>query len=63
MGLVKPTVKITILRNNLPTIHSYQCPEDSEMVCSQVIETKNKRVVDAQQFMPYAQELQKYEKV
>ena len=58
---MKQAGKITILRNDMATIHSYQCPQDSEMVCSQVIETKNKLViVDAQQFIPYAQELRRY---
>ena len=56
-----PAGRITILRNELATIHSYQCPQDSEMVCSQVIETENKLVViDAQQFIPYAKELRRY---
>jgi glyoxylase-like metal-dependent hydrolase (beta-lactamase superfamily II) len=60
-GSMKMMGTINILRNDRLAIHSYFCPEDGEMVCSQVIETPNKLViVDAQQLRPYAQELRRY---
>ena len=53
--------QFNVLRQGNITIHSYQCPDDSEMVCSQVIESHNRLVlIDAQQFVPYAQELRMY---
>ena len=53
--------RFSVLRQGNITIHSYLCPDDSEMVCSQIIETPNRLVlIDAQQFIPYATEVRTY---
>jgi len=52
---------ITVIKTGLAAIHSYMAPEDSGMVTTQIIESKNKLVViDAQFFRPYAKELKSY---
>lgn len=52
---------IFIQRNDNLSIHTYQSPEDGEMVCSHIIETANKLVViDVQLLRPYAKELRAY---
>jgi glyoxylase-like metal-dependent hydrolase (beta-lactamase superfamily II) len=53
--------RFSVLRQGNIAIHSYLCPDDSEMVCSQIIETPNRLVlVDAQQFIHYASEVRAY---
>jgi len=58
---MKALGSVSILRNDQAAFHSYLCPEDGEMVSSQVIETESKLViVDVQLLRPYARELRRY---
>jgi glyoxylase-like metal-dependent hydrolase (beta-lactamase superfamily II) len=58
---MKTLGKVTVIKRDKATIHSYMAPEDSALVTSQIIETKNNLVVvDAQFLRPYAKDLYNY---
>jgi hypothetical protein len=58
---MKTLGKVTVIKRDKATIHSYMAPEDSALVTSQIIETRNNLVVvDAQFLRPYAKDLYNY---
>lgn len=59
--MMKNMGQFNVMRQDGLSIHTYQCPEDSEMVNAHILETPNKVIlIDTQQFLPYAQELRLY---